>query len=99
MEEDMSRYIVKTAAAQMPQSCWGTYRRVAVMEVVGPEPRMISENAKGVIRIVKTWEKRNVGKTKKSAYERALAEAHELVKQLNNARKNLRRNLRGSANG
>jgi hypothetical protein len=27
------RYIVQTAAASMPSSCWGTYRRVAVLEV------------------------------------------------------------------
>ena len=29
----MSNYIVKTAAAAMPNSCWGVYRRVAVLEV------------------------------------------------------------------
>lgn len=27
------RYVVMTAAACMPSSCWGRYRRVAVVEV------------------------------------------------------------------
>ena len=41
-----THFIVKTAAACMPASCWGQYRRVAVLEVeVGTEPKMISARA------------------------------------------------------
>jgi hypothetical protein len=77
----MHRYIIKTASAKMPNSCWGTYRRVAVLEVDGGvrEPRIIREG-KGV-RIIRTWEKLSVGKTERCAYQRALAEAAE-TKQL-----------------
>jgi hypothetical protein len=79
-------YIVKTAAAKMPSSCKGRYRRVAVMEVAdGTEPAMISERAKGVIRIVETWERLNEGRTDKCAYRRALAEANAMAERLNAA--------------
>jgi len=45
-------YVVKSSAARMPASCWGTYRRVAVLEVVrGTTPRMISTRATGVVRV------------------------------------------------
>lgn len=77
-------YIVKTAAAKMPNSCWGVYRRVAVLEIMaGTEPAMISKRARGVVRVVATWEKCNVGRTERCAYERALSEAYELVGALN----------------
>ena len=77
-------YIVQTAAANMPSSCWGIYRRVAVLEIDGnvSEIKMISSRARGVRRVVKTWEKLNVGKTGRCAYNRALAEAAELVARL-----------------
>jgi len=79
-----SSYIVQTAAAPMPNSCWGVYRRVAVLEV---EPgvdhvAMISDRARGVRRVVRTWEARNVGTTPRCAYERALAEAESLAEHL-----------------
>lgn len=78
-----TEYIVKTAAAKMPGSCWGQYRRVAVLEVMaGAEPAMISKRARGVVRVVQTWERLNVGTTERCAYERALAEARELVERL-----------------
>ena len=80
----MTHYIVQTAAACMPNSCWGTYRRVAVLEVEqGVESvAMISERAKGVVSIVCTWERLNVGTTDRCAYEIALAEAHEMITEL-----------------
>ena len=80
-----THFIVQTASASMPQSCWGHYRRVAVLEVpLGVErASMISERAEDVIRIVESWERCNVGKTKRCAYERALAEATELAANLN----------------
>lgn len=81
----LPRYIVLTAAAKMPSSCWGRYRRVAVVELdgTGVKPAMISERAKGVRRIVKTWERLHVGKTDRSAYIGAFMEATAKAAALN----------------
>lgn len=78
-------FIVMTAAACMPATCKGTYRRVAVVQVFDPEvkPKMISERARNVRRIVKTWERLNVGRTDACAYRKALAEAQEMANNLN----------------
>lgn len=77
-------YIIQTAAACMPARCWGRYRRVAVLEVTGGVTRvaMISSRARGVVRVVSTWERLSVGKTTRCAYQRALLEARELVAEL-----------------
>jgi len=78
-----TEYIIMTASAHMPNSCWGIYRRVALVEVEkGVEPKMISERARGVVRIVRTWENLNVGTTDKCAYRRALAEAKTELAEL-----------------
>lgn len=86
MPDTPATYVVKTSSAHMPNSCWGTYRRVAVLEVepglAADDVRMISERARGVRRIVETWERRNVGKTDRCAYRVAVAEAEALVSQL-----------------
>lgn len=84
----MSHYIVQTARAKMPAQCWGQYLRVAVLEVEDGYTHVssISEHAKGVIRIVETWEKCHEGKTERSAAGRALKEAEALAKRLNEAR-------------
>lgn len=81
-------FIVKTAAAAMPNSCWGTYRRVAVLEVEAgvTDVAMISQRARGVVRVVATWEKCNVGHTSRCAYRLALAEAQQMAADLNAAR-------------
>lgn len=93
-------YVVKCSAAPMPSSCWGTYRRVAVLEIdadVVAEhgfPRMISTHARGVLRVVETWERLNVGTTERCAYERALVEAENLAWTLTQLRdRNLARRL------
>ena len=80
-----TKFVVKSSTARMPQSCWGTYRRVAVLEVAvdAPEPRMISERARGVIAVVRTWERRSVGSTALCAYQVAMREAAELAAELN----------------
>jgi hypothetical protein len=82
----MAHYIVQDAAAAMPSSCKGRYRRVAVLLVEDgyEHVSMISQHARGVIRVVQTWEKRNVGKTERCAFERAYTEAVEMAKTLNN---------------
>ena len=78
-----TQFIVRSAAAQMPNSCWGVYRRVAVLEVVaGVEPKMISARARGVVRVVQTWERLNVGSTARCAYERAWAAAEALAAEM-----------------
>lgn len=81
----MSHYIVKTSSAKMPSSCWGRYAHVAVLEVEdGVESvSMISERAKGVIRIEGVWWSRNVGKTDRCAYACALKDANALADRLN----------------
>lgn len=82
-----------TSAAAMPQSCWGVYRRVAVLEVdPGARPAMISERARGVRRVVAMWEKLNVGKVAlhaglrpvgRCAWSRAMIDAAEMAEELN----------------
>ena len=81
----MTHFIIQTATAQMPSKARGIYRRVAVLEVEeGIEKAlMISERAPGVVRIVETWERCNVGKTSACAYQRALAEAEALAEKRN----------------
>jgi hypothetical protein len=79
----MSRFVVMVSKAKMPSKCWGRYVRVAVLEVEGDvSPKMISNRARGVVRIVETWEKRNDAGPK-SAGAIARAEAVELAKRLN----------------
>jgi hypothetical protein len=83
---ETARFIVMTAATTPSASCWGTYRRIAVVELeTGFEgaPKMISERAKGLKAIVSTWENCNVGKTAKCAYQVALTEAEEMAANLN----------------
>lgn len=78
-------YQVLTASAKMPGNCWGTYRRVALVEVASPAVvvKMISPRAKGVIRIVQTWERRNVGSSSRCAYQVAYRAALDLMAALN----------------
>lgn len=83
----MPRFVVKIASAQMPNSCKGIYRKVAVLEMArgchDEEPTMISDRARNVNRVVKLWDKLNVGKTEHSAYYRALGEAKDMATKLN----------------
>ena len=81
-----TQFIVQSASAHMPNKVRHPYRRVAVLEVViGAQPKMISRRARGVVRIVETWERLNVGLTARCAYQRALAEATALAAKLNSA--------------
>jgi len=69
----------------MPSSCWGVYRRVGVVEIdpaqVDPTRTRLSIDARrrGVVRVVETWERCNVGSTDRCAYRRALREAQQLA--------------------
>ena len=79
----MSRFIVKDLHAA--KTCWGTYRRIAVLEVEDDvkEVHMISERARGVLRVVATWERLWVGSSRRCAFEKAMEEAHEMAEDLN----------------
>lgn len=82
----MSHHIVQTASAQMPSSVRHPYRRVAVLELEDGVERAvlgIRPTGPGVVRVVVTWERLNVGTTARSAYGRALAEATALAARLN----------------
>lgn len=79
-------YIIMDKQAYMPASAKSSsYRKVAVVEVEDDfdgEPAMISNRARGVIRIVDIWDRVYKGKTSKCAYARALHEAEELLETL-----------------
>ena len=81
----MSHYIVASSRAKMPTTCWGRYRRVAVLEVEDgvSSVAMISDRARGCVRVVRTWERLYEGTTERCAYRVALSEAWELAEALN----------------
>jgi hypothetical protein len=80
-------YIVQTASAKMPTSVKAPYRRVAVLEVEPGITRvaLISERARGVVRIVQTWERCHAGRrfSPNTAYAKALREAEAQATTLN----------------
>jgi len=81
-----NKFIVMTAKAKMPGSCWGKYGRVAVVECSGEHaPKQIHPNHKSVKSIVQTWERRSIGSTDRCAFSVALKEAKELAVRLNAA--------------
>lgn len=95
MTKQGTELVVVSAAAKMPGSCMGVYRRVAVVEVeAGTRPAMISERARGVREVLQTWERRHAGRAwrlahewaevgrRTTAYERALQAATAQVDAL-----------------
>lgn len=79
-----AKFIVMTAAAKMPNSCWGVYKRVAIVETDGVNmPKQINPKHNAVKRIVRLWDRLNVGRTSRCAFSRALSEARQLCEQLN----------------
>ena len=82
----MDKYIVMTAEAKMPSKCRGKYGRIAIVETDGINlPKQINPTHKSVIRIVRSWERLNIGKTDKCAFKKALIEANDICKELNMA--------------
>lgn len=79
------RYIVMSSSAQMPSSCWGIYRRCAILEIVpGATPDAIDERRAGVVRVVETWERLHyVAGSDRCAFAVALQEAIEACARLN----------------
>jgi hypothetical protein len=88
----MAMHIVMTASAKMPSSCKGRYGKVAVVQLTqeytaqGKRPKMISDRARGVLRIVWQSAPQNMGRTPKCGFQRALAEAQRYAEELNNVR-------------
>lgn len=77
-------FIVMVASAKMPGNCKGPYGKVAVVETTGETmPRMISERARGVVRIVRLWDRQHIGETPAGAFQRAFAAAENLSDHLN----------------
>lgn len=78
-------FVVVDKKACMPMSCWGAnrYRKIAVVETDGTcYPAMISERARGVLRVVQVWDRVHDGKTDRSAAARARREAAALAAEL-----------------
>jgi tRNA G37 N-methylase Trm5 len=83
VKRNLKMFIVMTAKAKMPSSCWGKYGKIAVVEVAeGKIPKQIHPKHKAIKRIVEVWDRKNIGGPK-SAFAIAKKEAEELCKQLN----------------
>jgi hypothetical protein len=80
-----TEYIVMTSSAKMPSSCWGRYQNVAIVEVeAGTKcPAMISERARGVVRIVHHYGPQFHGKSQNCNYYRTLLAATAEAARLN----------------
>ena len=84
----MSRFIIMTSRAQMPNFYGSTnYLRVALVELdnSGIQPTMISERAKGIARIVCVHEKCHRGvnyPNGRCAASKAYRELHERKEEL-----------------
>lgn len=88
--EDILPFIVMTSSAKMPARCKGIYRRVAVVETDGTAyPKIISERARGVVRIVTDYGPCYVGSTERCEYRKALKEARRFADHLNHTRRPL----------
>jgi hypothetical protein len=83
----MTDYMIMTASAHMPSTVRHQYRRIALVEVTDASrpPKMISMRARGMVRIIETWEKLNVGRNVRSAYTVALREAEAKLAELRRA--------------
>lgn len=85
------KYVVVNKAACMPSSCWGHYRKIAVLEMAPDwdgvdEPRMISDRARGVRRVVHVWDRCHHGTTERCASWRAETAADDLASHLSAGR-------------
>lgn len=71
-----SEIIIVTKTACMPSSNkFGRYGKIGVMEVKkGSTPKMISNRAKGVIKVIEIFDRLHIGKTSKGAFQRKIEE-------------------------
>jgi hypothetical protein len=85
----MAMHVVMTSSAK-PKGRFGRYGNVAVVQLNQEytaknwRPKMISEHAKGVLRIVRHYGRRSMGKTERCDYAMTLKAAEELAYRLNN---------------
>ncbi len=85
----MAMHVVMTSSARMPQRCKAPYVNVAVVQLNQEytannwRPKMISERARGVLRIIHLGYYSAKGKTMKSGYQQALKRAETLALELN----------------
>jgi hypothetical protein len=81
-------YIVRTARAKMPGTCFGRYDKVAILRLTdpdGPIPKMISARAINCAEVVVKSGPCFVGRTSKCQFQRTLAEYRRLCQEMNNA--------------
>ncbi len=79
----MPKYVVLTSSAKMPNSCWGRYGNVAIIETDGKTmPKQINSRHKAVISIPWYRGRLHIGGPK-SAYARAVDEAIALCAKWN----------------
>lgn len=83
----MSHFIIKTSRDRVPGLRYGIadYYRIGVLEMEEGTTvaKMISPRARGVVRVVETWDALYRGKTDRCAYARAMKEAQSLCDRLN----------------
>jgi len=75
-----SRFVVRTSAAKMPNSCWGRYSHVGVIEVYGKYTAQLRETAGQTVR----WYRSRLfaGTSDRCAASRAEDEALDVVRSL-----------------
>lgn len=79
-------YQIVVKKERMPASCkFGEYKRIAIVETTDEKyVPMISTRSKNVTRVVRQWNKLNVGKTENCAFERAMKEAVDYLHAISN---------------
>jgi hypothetical protein len=88
----MAMHVVMTSSAKMPSSVKAAYVNVAVVQLNQQytannwRPKMISERARGVLRVIHLGHYPANGKTDRSGYQQAIKRAHDLALQLNSVR-------------
>ena len=83
-----TKFITQTATCSAPLTArgrFGNYGRVAVLEIEAnyAHVTMISPRARGVVRVVQTWEQCYVGRTDRCAFALAVDAAETLASALN----------------
>ncbi len=81
-------YIIQTATAKMPGSCWGRYGKIAILRVENGVKRvsMISKRAKGCLEVVCVWDRLHIGRTDRCAFSRAMRDAEEMLAEIKRTR-------------
>ncbi len=79
-----THFTIMTSCASMPARYRGKYKNIAIVEYEGGKvPAMISERARGMVRIVRRWNCQYVGKSSNCEYARSMREAEDYLAALN----------------